>query len=1119
MLGYRGRRETQPEGANPWRPWPALLTIVSAFHLTLFAQIDARMLRQPDVSQTHIAFVYAGDIWVVPKKGGTAARLSSPQGEESLPRFSPDGNHIAFNANYDGNTDIYVVPTSGGLPTRVTYHPGSDRVLDWYPDGQSILLASGMDSGRQRFNQFFKVSRDGGLPARLRVPYGEFGAISADGKWLAYTPRSRDFRTWKRYRGGMASDIWLFNLEDDSASRISEDPADDGQPMWHRHTIYYLSDRGADQRHNIWAYSIRTKKTRQVTHFRDFDIHFPSIGPSDLVFEAGGRLYLLNLRNDRHREVSVRVVTDRSTLRARTERVGKQVQGAWISPTGKRVLLEARGEIFSVPAEHGVIRNLTRTSGVAERFPSWSPDGKQVAYWSDRSGEYELVVRSVNGSGEKKVLTSLGNGFRYQCYWSPDSKKIAFIDEDVLLRLLNVESGDVQVIDRGEWLDHDDLSSFSLSWSSDNRWIAYAKTRDRATSSIYLYDTRDGQVHQVTSGYYADALPSFDPDGKYLYFVSNRTLQPVYSDLDNSWVYPNTTNLVAVPLRKDVPSPLQPRNDDEEIKEESDKEKAGEEANEKEQKPGSEAEEEAGADQDEKKGEKGVEIDLEGFERRLVVLPPEAGNYSGVAATKGKVLYLRRPRSGASRQVKRALVYYDLKERKEQTILSDVHRFRLSADGKRVLVTQGRRFGIIEVKPKQKIEKPLRVAELEMTVDPKAEWRQIFRDAWRFERDYFYDPNMHGVDWKAVGEQYEKLIDDAVTRWDVNFVLGEMIGELNASHTYRSGGDTQSSQQRNVGMLGIDWAVENSAYRIKRIVRGADWDSEIRSPLDEPGLKVQEGDYILAVNGVPMDTSRAPWAAFQALGGKTVSLTVNSEPSLEESREVLVKPLTDESRLRHLEWIEQNRSKVDQASGGRVGYIYVRSTGVDGQTELVRQFSAQFKKPALIIDERFNSGGQIPDRFVELLNRPALSYWAVRDGSMWQWPPNGHFGPKVMLINGWSGSGGDAFPYYFREAGLGPLIGTRTWGGLIGISGSPSLIDGGGVTVPTFRMLSTSGEWFEEGHGVEPDIEVLDHPTAMSKGGDPQLERAIEEVLRLLESNPPAQPEVPGYEDRTKILP
>ena len=1099
--------------------WPIVLTIVSAFHLTVSAQIDARMLRQPDVSQTHITFVYAGDIWIVPKQGGTAERLSSPHGEESLPHFSPNGNSIAFNANYDGNTDIYIVPTAGGIPTRVTYHPGSDRMLDWYPDGQSILVASAMESGRQRFSQFFKVPREGGLPVRLRIPYGEFGAISADGKWLAYTPRSREPRTWKRYRGGMAPDIWLFNLEDDAATNISDDPANDGQPMWHRNTIYYLSDRGVEQRHNIWAYSIRTRKTRQVTHFSDFDIHFPSIGPSDLVFEAGGRLYLLNLRNDRYKEVSVRVVTDRSTLRVRTEKVGKQVQNAWISPTGKRVLFEARGEVFSVPAEHGVIRNLTQTPGVAERSPAWSPDGRKVAYWSDRSGEYELMVRNVDGSDEEKTLTSLGSGFRYQPYWSPDSKKIAFIDEAVILRLLDVETTEVKEIDRGEWDSHGSLRGFSVSWSSDNRWLAYAKTRDSATSSIYLYDTREGEVHQVTSGYYADRLPSFDPEGEYLYFASNRTLQPVYSDVDNSWIYPNTTNLVAVPLRQDVASPLRPRNDDEEIEEEPAGDEGEDEKDEEVQKPEAENESEAAGEEKKEEEDQGVEIDLEGFERRLVVLPPEAGNYSNLVAAKGKLLYLRHPRSGSSREVKTDLAYYDLKERKEQTVLSNAGRFRLSAGGKKLLVTQKRRFGIIDVKPKQKIEKALRIAELEMAVDPRAEWSQIFRDAWRFERDYFYDPNMHGVDWKAIGDRYEKLIDDAVTRWDVGFALGEMIGELNASHTYQAGGDTQSSSQRNVGMLGIDWALEHSGYRIKRIVRGADWDSEVRSPLDEPGLKVQEGDYILAVNGVPMDTSKAPWAAFQGLGGKTVSLTVNSEPTREGSREVLVKTVTDESRLRHLEWIEQNRSKVDRASGGRVGYIYVRSTGADGQTELVRQFSAQFKKPALIIDERFNSGGQIPDRFVELLNRPALSYWAVRDGSMWQWPPNGHFGPKVMLINGWSGSGGDAFPYYFREAGLGPLIGTRTWGGLIGISGSPSLIDGGGVTVPTFRMLSTSGKWFEEGHGVEPDIEVLDHPTAMSKGGDPQLERAIEEALRLLEANPPAQPDVPGYEDRTKALP
>ena len=1090
------------------------LIVFSASHFAAKAQVSARMLRQPDVSQTHIAFVYAGDIWIVPKRGGTAERLSSPRGEESLPRFSPDGSHIAYNANYDGNIEIYVVPTDGGMPARVTYHPGADRVLDWYPDGQSILLASGMESGRQRFNQFFRVSREGGLPARLPVPYGEFGAISADGKWLAYTPRSRDFRTWKRYRGGMTSDIWLYDLAEDSATNISRDPANDGQPMWHRNTIYYLSDRGADQRHNIWAYSLKTKRTRQVTHFRDFDIRFPSIGPSDLVFEAGGRLYLLNLRNERHREVGVRVVTDRSTLRARTGKVGSQVVNTSISPTGKRVLFEARGEIFSVPSEHGVVRNLTATPGVAERFPAWSPDGRNVVYWSDRSGEYELVVRSAGGSSAERTLTSLGSGFRYQPFWSPDSRKIAFIDEDSVLRLLDVETADVKEIDRAEWASHGLLSSFSASWSPDSRWMAYAKIRDRATSSIYLYDTRNDGIHQVTSGYYADALPSFDPEGRFLFFASNRTLQPVYSDVDNSWVYPNATNLVAVPLRRDIASPLQPRNDDEQIKEETggegDEGEKGEQGHEKEAEGGGKGAAEGPAkDQD-----KEVEIDLEGFERRLVVLPPEAGNYSSVVAARGKLLYLRHPRSGSSRDVQSDLAYYDLKGRREEIVLSGVHRFRLSADGSKLLVGEGKRFGILDVKPRQRIEQPLPVQELEMTLDPRAEWRQIFRDAWRFERDYFYDPNMHGVDWESIRGQYESLIDDAVTRWDVSFVLGEMIGELNASHTYQEGGDTQSSDRRSVGMLGIDWSIENSAYRIKRIVRGADWDSQVRSPLDEPGLEVGQGDYILAVNGVPMDTSKAPWAAFQGLGGKTVSLTVNSEATLEGSREVLVRPLADESRLRHLEWIEHNRRRVENASGGRVGYIYVRSTAIDGQTELVRQFSAQFKKPGLIIDERFNSGGQIPDRFVELLNRPVLSYWAVRDGSLSQSPPRGHFGPKVMLINGWSGSGGDALPYYFREAALGPLIGTRTWGGLIGISGAPPLIDGGSVTVPTFRMLSSRGDWFREGHGVEPDIEVLDHPAAMVGGGDPQLERAIEEVLRLLEVNPPVRPRVPGYEDR-----
>ena len=1066
----------------------------------LFAQIDARMFRYPDVSATHIVFVYAGDIWVVPKTGGLAHHLSSPPGEESFPRFSPDGKWLAFSGNYEGNTDVYVVPALGGTPKRLTHHPMPERVLDWYPDGNQILFASAMESGRQRFRQLYRVSRDGGLPEKLPVPYGEFGSISPDGKWLAFMPKARDFRTWKRYRGGWAPDIWLFNLKTYESKNLTRNDANDAHPMWHGRTVYFLSDRGPAQRYNIWAYNMDDDSFRQITHFKDYDIHFPAIGPNDIVFEAGGKLYLLDLNTEQYREVPVEVITDQATLNPKPVKVDKWILTANISPSGKRALFEARGDIFSVPAEHGAIFNLTHSSGVAERFPAWSPDGKYVAYWSDRSGEYELYLRRADGSGEERKLTRLGPGFRYHLYWSPDSKKLAFIDNTMTIRIIDVESGRLIRVDQGLWMFHGALNNFRVSWSADSRWLAYARGLDNRHGAVFLFDTRDGRRHQVTSGYYNDSQPVFDPDGKYLYYFSNRTLKPVYSDLDNTWVYPNTTNIVAVPLRPDVPSPLAPKNDEEAVKKEDSGETKKDEKKDKQKK---------------ENGKAGpVHITLEGFEQRAVILPPKAGNYTDLMAVSGKVIYRRYPRTGSDNE-KKPLMYYDLKDRKEQTILDDVDGVRLSADGKKLLVWKKRRFAIVDVKPKQKMDKPLRTGEMEMTIVPKDEWRQVFNDAWRFERDFFYDPNMHGVDWNAMRKQYSRLLDDAVTRWDVNYVIGELIAELNASHAYRGGGDVESPRRRGVGLLGIDWSLENGAYRIKRIIRGAPWDIEVRSPFDEPGVDVKEGDYILAVNGIPLDTSKDPWAAFQGLAGKTVVLTVNDRPSMEGARQVVVKTLTSETRLRHLAWIEANRKKVEEATKGRVGYIYVRSTGIDGQTELLRQFLAQFPKDGLIIDERFNSGGQIPDRFIELLNRPALSYWAVRDGRDWQWPPFAHFGPKVMLINGWSGSGGDAFPYYFKRAGLGPLIGERTWGGLIGITGAPPLVDGGRVTVPTFRMYSPEGEWFPEGHGVDPDIPVVDDPSLMARGRDPQLERAIEEVLRLLETHPPLRPKRPPYERRT----
>ena len=1073
--------------------------MILAGHLQ--AQVDARMLRYPDVSETHIAFVYAGDIWVVPKEGGLAQRLSSPVGEETFPRFSPDGKSIAFSGNYDGNTDVYLIPAMGGMPTRLTHHGMGDRVVGWYPDGKRILYASSMMSGRQRYNQFYYEPVSGGLPERLPVPYAEFGAISPDGNTLAFEPISRSFRTWKRYRGGMAPDIWFFDLRKQTSQNITDNPANDSHPMWHGRTMYFLSDRGPEERHNIWAYNLDSGEFRQVTHFREFDIHFPAIGPSDLVFEAGGRLYLMDLATEQTRQVSVEVVTDEATVKPRIENVKDYIQHAWIAPNGKRVLVEARGDVFSVPAEHGYVRDLTRSSGVAERTPAWSPDGKQVAYWSDRSGEYQLTLRPLDQPEEEKTLTSFKSGFRYQPYWSPDSKMLAYVDKSMAIQIYDIAENTTTTVDHGLWMYQGDLENFSVGWSRDSRWLAYSRGGDNRNGMLFLYDVSLGTRHQITSGYYDDRDPAFDPDGKYLYFLTNRTFQPVYSDFDNSFSYPNATNVAALALRADVPSPLAPRNDEVAGEEETAGNGEQNETN---------AGEQAGTTMPEP-----VNIDLEDTEARITVLPPEPGNYRNVQAVSGKVLYHRMPRSGSADKSS-PVVYFDLEEREEKTILEDADWYMLSADKKKLLARKNGSFYVTDVAEGQKPEKPLPTDQLEMRVDPRAEWHQLFTDAWRLERDLFYDPNMHGVDWDAMREQYGALIDDCFTRTDVNYVIGELIAELSSSHTYRGGGDLEEPEHRGVGYLGVDWEVNRGAYRIKKIIRGAPWDAEVRSPLDEPGVAVREGDYILAVNGAPLEVSEDPWAGFQGLAGKTVELTVNNSPSLKGARTVIVETMSSETRLRHLAWIEANRQHVADATDGRVGYIYVRSTGVDAQNELVRQFAAQFTKGGLIIDERFNSGGQIPDRFVELLDRPPLAFWAVRDGKDWQWPPVANFGPKVMLINGWSGSGGDAFPDFFRKRGLGPLIGSRTWGGLIGITGAPQLIDGGSITVPTFRMYDPDGAWFAEGHGVDPDIPVPEDPGQLSRGTDVQLERAIQEVMQRIRQQPPAKPERPAYQDRSR---
>ncbi len=1072
-----------------------------------FSQIDAGLFRYPDVSKTQIVFTYANDLWLIPKDGGTAVKLSSPAGVESYPKFSPDGRSIAFTGNYDGNKDAYVIPVTGGVPVRLTQHGYSDRVVDWTNDGKRVLFASIRESGKARFNQFYTVSAAGGADEKLPLAYAEFGSYSPDGKKMALTFRTQVGRNWKRYRGGWKADICIFDFANKTAEYISK-PTDVGYefPMWHDNFIYFLSDRGDEQRMNLWRYDLSKKSFEQLTRFTDYDVHFPSLGPDDIVFEAGGKLYLYSLSNQQQKEVKVNVVTDEAMLKPRLENVDKLVENVSVSPDGKRVLVEARGDIFSVPAENGYVKDLTRTSGVAERYPAWSPDGKSMAYWSDKSGEYELYVAEVGKENAAKKLTSYGAGFRYSLFWSPDSKKLAFIDKAMQIKVYDIATNQTTDIDKALRYSHGNLEGFLVSWSPDSRWLTYARDLDNGHNTVFIYDYKNKKLQQPLSGYYNCSSPVFDESGKYLYVVTSSSFQPYYSDLDNTFIYANSGKIGAISLEKTTSSILAPKNDSVEVKEEAKKEDSK-----KEDKKGKEDKKDSTSADD--KSAKDVKIDFDGFENRLVLLPVSNGNYGKLASVKGKIIYQKNPDTGSPDDAKSSINYYDIDKREEKKIL-DAEAYWLSQNGEKILVWKNRSLAIVKPEEGQKFEKPLRLSEMQMMVDLRQEWKQLFTDAWRIERDYFYDANMHGVNWKEVKERYAKMLNGAITREEVDFIIGEMIGELSASHTYHGGGDVEEEKSLSVGYLGVDWAADGDYYKIKKIIHGAPWDAEEHSSLDVSGIDIKEGDYILAVNGIPLTTAQEPYAVFQGLADKTIEVTYNTTPSWTGAKTAVLKTMRDEYRLHNLAWIENMRKRVEEATNGEVGYVYVPSTGIDGQTELMRQFNSQFNKKALIIDERFNDGGQIPDRFIEMLDRTPLSFVATRDGKNWQWPPVANFGPKVMLVNGWSGSGGDAFPLYFREKNLGPLIGARTWGGLIGISGVPSLIDGGSITVPSFRIYNPSGEWFKEGHGVDPDIEVREDLGAMANGTDPQLERAKTEIKNLLQTKGFTAPGRPAAEKR-----
>ena len=1080
------------------------------FFSSVFGQISAKLMRYMDVSDTQITFVYGGDIWVMPKTGGTAIQVTHSPGEESWPRFSPDGKFIAYTASYNGNQDVFVMPVMGGVPTRVTYQSHADRVVDWHPDGEHILFASSRESGIQRINQFYLVPKKGGFPEKLKIPYGELASYSPDGNHLAYITKITENYPFKRYRGGLASDIIIYDLRNDKAVNITNNKAIDGKPAWVGGKTYFLSDQGENMRLNIWSYDTQTQEASQITAFDDFDISHMSAGDRDIVFEAGGQMYLMELGSQQYNPVAVNVISDLSAEMPRSVDVSGRINNMTAAPEGKRVVFEARGELFNVPSTEGYIINMTQSSGAFDQNPAWSPDGKHIAYWSDMSGEYEIYLQdSAMNSGPKK-LTNRNKGFGYALFWSPDSTKLAFIDETNDISIIDVQSGEVTVAGNTNWnIGHGGRFGYPISWSPDSKWIAFTEGLDNANNAIFLYDLENRRLHQATSGFYEDMNPVFSADGKYLFYLTNRSLTATYSDMgDGTWIYPNATQIASLSLTGQAPSLLHPKND--EI-EQDEKKGKGEEKEDKEDEGKTEGKKPAGD-----KSLVSVEVDFDDLEARLVILPPEAGNIGELIPFEGKLVYLRMPNTGSGERSS-SLILYDLENREEKTIISDVRRVKATADGKSLLVLSQGKYGIVKPAPNQKIEKPVPSTGLVMDLVPREEWEQIFMDTWRRHRDFFYDPEMHQVNWDEMRERYGALLDDARTRWDVSFIQSNLAAELSAGHTYTSGGDVERAPRQVTGFLGIDWEVDNDSYRIKRIVKPAEWDTEVRSPFDHPGVEVKEGDYILAVNGTKLDTDKDPYAAFDGLSGKTVSLTVSRTGKWEESKNCVVRCLTqgEEANLRYLEWIENNRKMVDELSDGQLGYIYMSNTGGRGQLELVRMFYGQLDKKGFIIDERFNGGGQLADRFLELLQRPVVYNLHWRHGKDHTYPIKTNMGPMGMLINGWAGSGGDGLPWAFQELEAGPIVGERTLGILVGPATGHMLIDGGGITVPGARLYDNDGHWFWEGEGVSPDFEVWDDPNILVQGRDPQIEKAVEEVLRLLKANPPKMTPAPPFEDRT----
>lgn len=1069
-----------------------------------FALEEARVLRFPAIYKDQIVFTYAGDLYTVPVSGGIARKLTSHIGYECFARFSPDGKYIAFTGEYDGNREVYLIPSEGGIPKRLTYTPVltrddiSDRmgpnniVMGWTPDGEKIIFRSRMREWNDFNGQLYTISKNGGLPEQLPLPRGGFCSFSPDGKKLAYNRIFREFRTWKRYRGGMADDVWIYDFQTKKIENITNNPALDIIPMWSGDKIYFLSDRDENARMNLYVYEISTKKIRKLTNFDDYDIKFPSLGPDAIVFEKGGFLYKFDLKTEKVSKITIYIADDQITGREEIVKVSDKINYFDISPDGKRALFGARGEIFTVPAKHGNTRNLTNSSGIHERDPNWSPDGKWIAFISDRTGRDEIYIMPQDGSKEPIQITKNADTYKYDIVWSPDSKKIMWSDRNFRLNYVDIDSKEVVEVAKGTaW----EIRSYT--WSPDSNWIAYAKPEVEGMTKIYLYSLKDKKTYEVTDGWYNSTSPHFSSDGKYLFFVSDRDFNPVYSRTEFNHAYLSMSRIYLVTLSAEEKSPFEPKSDEVEISE----------------KPKSLTPEKQEVKKEEAKKEiektKAIKVDPEGIKDRIVGLPIEVANYWNLYSVGEKLYYMKR----GDRDQRAVLKFYDLKKLEEKE-LGSINSFVISADGKKMLVSQERTFAIIDLPTAPiKIEEKLDLSNMEMKLDRKAEWAQIFEECWRQMKDFFYDPNLHGVDWEKVKKQYEPLAKAVNHRADLTYVIGEMIGELNAGHTYVGGGDLPQVKRVNVGMLGaqLEKDKETGYYRIKKILKGQNWDKSLRSPLTELGVNVKEGDWIIAVNGKSTKEMANIYESLVNTAGKQVTLKVNSKPSETGARDVVVIPIENENNLYYYNWVQKNIERVDKATNGKVGYIHIPDMGVRGLNEFVKHFYPQLRKKALIIDVRGNGGGNVSPMIIERLAREVAMVDIAR-GSIPQPDPSALLmGPKVCLIDEFSASDGDIFPYRFRKYGLGKLIGKRTWGGVIGIRGTLPLTDGGYLNKPEFATYGLEGKWIIEGHGVEPDIFVDNDPAKEFEGIDQQLEKAIEVILEELKTKEQKLPPVPPY--------